>query len=109
MSLSKEEIALAKIGLDALIDEATGYQVERFKDNKALKERYRKHLLESDVYCWKLVAHVQGGFISMEVHSPNDIRFFQRSMNYRKDGIPVCSHRLWFCPFCGKRLREEQP
>ena len=37
----REEMALAKVGLDALIDEATGYQESRPADE--LHERYTRY------------------------------------------------------------------
>jgi hypothetical protein len=40
--LTKREIALAKTGIIALIDEATGYQYARPKN--ALKVIHRKHI-----------------------------------------------------------------
>lgn len=42
----KRLLALAKVGLDAVIDEVTGYQEERFKDKKALRKRYKKYRKE---------------------------------------------------------------
>lgn len=36
--ISDDEMALARVGIIALIDEATGYQKERFKDKTALKK-----------------------------------------------------------------------
>ena len=36
-SISKDELILAKVGLIALVDEATGYQYKR--DKKALQEK----------------------------------------------------------------------
>jgi hypothetical protein len=39
--LRKAELDLAKVGLDALIDEATGYQAERVPDE--LRKRYRQY------------------------------------------------------------------
>jgi len=40
--MNEQEVKLAKIGFMALIDEATGYQQERFKDPKALRKEYRR-------------------------------------------------------------------
>ena len=104
--ISKKEIALAKVGLDALIDEATGYQKERFKDNEALKTRHRKHLLDSGAYCQRLIDQIKEGFVNMEIYSPNDIRFFVRRNNFQKDIKFLCSSRLFVCPYCGKNLKK---
>ncbi len=41
---SERRLALAKVGLNALIDEATGFQKERFKDPMALRKMLRKEL-----------------------------------------------------------------
>lgn len=38
----EELVALAKVGITAVIDEATGYQKERFKDKQALAKVYAK-------------------------------------------------------------------
>jgi len=40
----KEIIALAKVGLNALIDEVTGFQKERFKKPNNLKEMKDKYM-----------------------------------------------------------------
>lgn len=41
------QLALAKIGIIALVDEATEYQNERFKDPDALLNLYRKYKEET--------------------------------------------------------------
>ena len=43
----KELIALAKVGLNAVIDEATGYQKERFKNPNSLKDMKEKLIKEA--------------------------------------------------------------
>lgn len=40
-------LALAKIGIDAVIDEATGY--EKIRNKKELRQRYEKYLLEGKI------------------------------------------------------------
>lgn len=42
----KEIIALAKVGLNAVIDEVTGYQKERFKKSNELKKMYKNYIGE---------------------------------------------------------------
>ena len=44
---NKERLILAQVGLRALIDEATGFQKERFKDKNALR-KYHKELKDRD-------------------------------------------------------------
>ena len=46
--ITKEEMSLAKLGIIALIDEATGYQEERFKDKTALKKKLQEIKDEDD-------------------------------------------------------------
>jgi hypothetical protein len=45
MSL-KEIMALAKVGLNAVIDEVTGYQKERWKKPNSLKNMKKKYMKE---------------------------------------------------------------
>ena len=41
IGISKERIALAKVGINALIDEATGYQEQRFQqEGSPLREMF---------------------------------------------------------------------
>jgi ribosomal protein L5 len=44
----EELIALAKVGLNAVIDEATGYQEERFKIPNSLKNMKEKLIKEAE-------------------------------------------------------------
>lgn len=44
--MKRKDIALAKVGILALVDEVTGYQEERFKDKEALRKKYREYLKE---------------------------------------------------------------
>ena len=49
MERDKERLALAKVGIIALIDEATGYQKERFEqDGNPLQEMLEEFMEDED-------------------------------------------------------------
>ena len=49
MERDKEKIALAKVGIIALIDEETGYQEERFEqDGNPLQEMFEEFMDDGD-------------------------------------------------------------
>ena len=63
--------------------------------------------MNNNLCCERLNEHVSDGFIKMEVHQNDDIRFFVMLGNYRKSisiAYNLCC-RLLFCPFCGKKLK----
>ena len=49
MERDKEKLALAKVGIIALIDEATGYQKERFEqDGNPLQEMFEEFINDDE-------------------------------------------------------------